>query len=86
VFQNPFGDTGTLTLFRGCGSVLFQEQLSNFRDLDFHFVNPITFAGGGAQNMILQVQCTAPGPPPPATANTQCRDAMVWSGSLKPNS
>jgi hypothetical protein len=86
VFQNPNGDTGILTLSRGCGngSVLFQEQLSNFRDLDFHFVNPFTFASG--QGMVLQLQCTAPGPPPPATANGQCSDALVWSGSLKPNS
>jgi hypothetical protein len=36
--------------------------------------------------MVLQLQCTQPGPPPPATANTQCSDALVWSGSLKPNS
>jgi hypothetical protein len=85
VFQNPNGDTGVLTLSRGCGngSVLFQEQLSNFRDLDYHFVNPFTFSG---QAMVLQLQCTAPGPPPPATANGQCSDAMVWSGSIKPNS
>lgn len=84
VFQNPNGDTGILTLSRGCGSVLFQEQLSNFRDLDFHFVNPITFTSG--QNMILQVQCTSPGPPFPATPGNQCADGMVWAGSLKPNS
>jgi len=85
VFQNPNGDTGVLTLSRGCGngSVLFQEQLSNFRDLDYHFVNPFTFTTSG---MVLQLQCTQPGPPPPATANTQCSDALVWSGSLKPNS
>ena len=85
VFQNPNGDTGFLTLSRGCGngSVLFQEQLSNFRDLDFHFVNPFTFSSG--QGMVLQLQCTQPGPPPPATANGQCSDAVVWSGSLKPN-
>jgi hypothetical protein len=84
VFQNPNGDTGILTLSRGCGNVLFQEQLSNFRDLDFHFVNAITFASG--QNMILQVQCTTPGPPFPATPGNQCSDGMVWAGSLKPNS
>jgi hypothetical protein len=85
VFQNPNGDSGILTLRRGCGngSVLFQEQLSNFRDLDYHFVNPFTFTTSG---MVLQLQCTAPGPPPPATANGQCSDALVWSGSLKPNS
>jgi hypothetical protein len=84
VFQNPNGDTGILTLSRGCGGVLFQEQLSNFRDLDFHFVNPITFAAG--QNMILQVQCTTPGPPAPSPPGNQCSDGMVWAGSLKPNS
>ncbi|MGA7989608.1 MAG: hypothetical protein WCB51_14560 [Candidatus Dormiibacterota bacterium] len=84
VFQNPNGDTGVLTLSRGCGSVLFQEQLSNFRDLDFHFVNPITFTSG--QNMILQVQCTSPGPPAPSPPGNQCSDGMVWAGSLKPNS
>jgi hypothetical protein len=84
VFQNPNGDTGILTLSRGCGGALFQEQLSNFRDLDFHFVNPITFASG--QNMILQVQCTTPGPPAPSPPGNQCSDGMVWAGSLKPNS
>jgi hypothetical protein len=84
VFQNPNGDTGVLTLSRGCGNVIFQEQLSNFRDLDFHFVNPITFAAG--QNMILQVACSAAGPPAPSPPGTTCVDGMVWSGALKPNS
>ncbi len=84
VFQNPNGDTGTLTLSRQCGGVLFQEQLSNFRDLDFHFVNAITFAGG--QSMILQVACAAPGPPAPSPPGTACSDGMVYAGFLKPGS
>jgi hypothetical protein len=84
VFQNPNGDSGILTLSRGCGSVLFQEQLSNFRDLDFHFVNAITFASG--QNMVLQVQCATPGPPAPSPPGNTCVDGVVWAGSLKPNS
>jgi len=84
VFQNPNGDTGMLTLSRQCGGVLFQEQLSNFRDLDFHFVNPITFAGG--QSMILQVACSAPGPPAPSPPGTSCSDGMVYAGFLKPGS
>ena len=85
VFQNPNGDTGVLTLSRGCGngSVLFQEQLSNFRDLDYHFVNPFTFSG---QAMVLQVVCSAAGPPAPSPPGTTCVDGMVWSGTLKPNS
>lgn len=82
IFQNPNGDTGILILSRQCGGGLFQEQLSNFRDLDFHFVNPITFAAG--QSMILQVQCTTPGPPAPSPPAAACADGMVYAGFLRP--
>lgn len=40
VFNNPASENGPVSLTRD-GAVLLQENLSNFRDLDYHFVTPI---------------------------------------------
>jgi hypothetical protein len=42
VLQNPEGDTGTLRIQRG-DDVLLVFGLQNFRDLDYHFIQPAKF-------------------------------------------
>jgi len=54
VFQNPGGDHGTVQLQRD-GTTLLVENLDNFRDLDYHFVSPITASGN--QTIGMSVQC-----------------------------
>jgi hypothetical protein len=59
VLQNPTGATGDLRVQRD-GTTLFETQLANFRDLDFHFVSPYQFAPGSTVD--LEIICTEPGP------------------------
>ena len=59
VLQNPTGATGDLRIKRS-GTTLFETQLANYRDLDFHFVSPYQFAAGATVD--LEVICTVPGP------------------------
>jgi len=54
VFQNPGADHGTVLLQRD-GATLLVENLDNFRDLDYHFVTPLTATGN--QTMQMTVQC-----------------------------
>jgi hypothetical protein len=42
IFENPSAEKGTITLRRG-GDILLVVNLDNFRDLDYHFVAPLTF-------------------------------------------
>jgi hypothetical protein len=56
VLQNPAGDTGSLQIRRD-GTALLVVELSNFRDLDYHFVAPIVFTAG--QKLELAADCTA---------------------------
>jgi hypothetical protein len=58
MFQNPAGDSGTLTLSRG-KDVLFADSLANFRDVDYHFVAPIVF--DEKTDVTLQVECANSG-------------------------
>lgn len=57
VFQNPAGDAGTVTLLRG-RDTLFVDSLSNFRNVDYHFVAPIVFDEG--VEVTLRVECANP--------------------------
>jgi hypothetical protein len=59
VLQNPTGATGDLRIKRS-GTTLFETQLANYRDLDFHFVSPYQFAAGATVD--LELICTVPGP------------------------
>ncbi len=59
VLQNPTGATGDLRIKRS-GTTLFETQLANYRDLDFHFVSPYQFGPGATVD--LEVICTVPGP------------------------
>lgn len=76
LFQNPNGDSGTVTLRRG-GDVLFVERLENFRDLDQHFVAPVAVTGG--QSLTLVIGCEAPG-----LGADDCTPAVLLSGFLRP--
>ncbi len=58
VMQNPAGDQGTLTLSRG-GTVLFSEQLADFREYDLHFITAIMLTAG--QKFQFSVNCTNSG-------------------------
>jgi hypothetical protein len=86
VLQNPQGDSGVLEIRRRAGgstSTLLQVRLENFRDLDYHFVSPVTFQAG--QSVVLFVSCQNPttategGPPP----NVPCNAASYFSGFQK---
>jgi hypothetical protein len=54
VFQNPNGEQGTISLERD-GNALLVENLQNFRDLDFHFVMPVS--ANARQTIQLGVSC-----------------------------
>jgi hypothetical protein len=54
VFQNPGGDHGMVQLQRD-GTTLLVENLDDFRDLDYHFVSPITLNAN--DTIQLAVQC-----------------------------
>ncbi len=67
IFQNPTGAVGRLQLVRQAGSepaddddVLLDQEMANFRDLDFHLVAPFSFESG--QTIVLRMVCETPGP------------------------
>jgi hypothetical protein len=57
VFENPKGDTGTITIQRD-SDVLMVVAMANFRDLDYHFVTPIHVKKGSKLSMVV-TDCTA---------------------------
>ena len=77
ILQNPRGDTGTLVIKRG-DEVLYETGLQNFRDMDFHFLEPWTFAPD--QKLTIEVSCQLPGAPEPATG--KCTPSASFSGRL----
>jgi hypothetical protein len=54
VLQNPAGDSGKLRIQRG-DQVLFEFGLENFRDLDYHLIQPIQFTD--ANDVVVAVDC-----------------------------
>jgi hypothetical protein len=54
VLQNPDGDTGTLRVQRG-DDVLLVFGLQNFRDLDYHFIQPAKFDPSAP--IVVSVDC-----------------------------
>lgn len=73
VLQNPLGDSGILRIVREVGNqqtVLLEVGLNNFRDLDYHFVEPWRFKPG--EKILLAVNC----------ANPPGRDRCVPSASF----
>jgi len=77
IMQNPRGDTGTLVIKRG-DEVLLETGLANYRDLDYHFLEPWTFSPTAP--LTVEVSCQVPGAPEPATG--KCRPSVSFSGRL----
>jgi hypothetical protein len=75
VLQNPRGDSGILQLVIG-NTVVLQEGLANFRDLDYHYVDALNVAAGEAVQ--VQVSCTAPG-----AGMSTCTPSVSFSGQLR---
>jgi hypothetical protein len=79
VLSNPQGDFGDLTIKQGKHTIL-DFDLENFRDLDYHFQDPITVPKGSTLSMV--VGCRQPGAPvgqkPEPTA---CDVSMSFGGT-----
>lgn len=71
VLQNPGGDAGDLEIRRG-DAVILRVNLSNFRDLDYHFVSPLSFKAD--QELVMAVSCTNPAEGP------RCTPAAYFAG------
>lgn len=65
VFQNPAGDSGTVSLVRG-RDTLFLDSLANFRNVDYHFVAPVIF--DEKVDVTLRVECANAGGRPCSVA------------------
>ena len=77
VFENPNGYSGDLTLSRfnadkNKEQVLLTLKLDNFRDLDFHFITPLTFQ----KNDRMDLSCIQPDKSP-------CDASVYYSGYFK---
>ncbi|MGH4021389.1 MAG: hypothetical protein ACRDT0_19600 [Pseudonocardiaceae bacterium] len=89
VLQNPFGDSGILRILRQVSregeeperTVLLEVGLNNFRDLDYHFVQPLRFQPG--EQIVLSVNCQ--NPPAPPGGDNSCRPAASFSGRIDVN-
>ena len=78
IFQNPTGALGGVILRRS-GAVIFEVQLANFRDLDYHFVSPYVFEGGEQLEVVLK--CLKRGTLEPIdTPIGSCRAAVSFAG------
>jgi hypothetical protein len=69
VLQNPNGDSGRLQVRRG-DTVLLVVELSNFRDLDYHFVAPVVFTA--SETLVISAECTS----------ESCTPGMYFAGFL----
>ncbi len=72
IFQNPTGAVGRVELIRG-DDVLLDQEMANFRDLDFHLVAPLQVESG--DSIALRVTCETPGP-----TTEECEVAATISG------
>ncbi len=78
ILQNPGGHTGLMRVlreFEGERTVLLEFGLANFRDHDYHWVQPLRFAPG--ERIILAVNCQNPAPA------GNCTPAASFSGLLE---
>lgn len=79
ILQNPFGDSGLLRIQRGDATdVLIEVGLQNYRDLDYHFVQPLVFQAG--KPLEVSVNCQAAGTTGPNDG--KCHPAVSFSGQL----
>ncbi|WP_405059626.1 hypothetical protein OG474_43810 [Kribbella sp. NBC_01505] len=74
VLQNPRGDSGILRISIG-KDIKLEIGLANFRDLDYHYLEPLFAAEG--QPVVVSVNCTAPG-----AGSDQCTPSVSFSGQL----
>jgi len=72
IFQNPTGAVGRLELLRD-DEVLLDQEMANFRDLDFHLVAPFQFDSGNT--ISLRITCQTPGP-----GTTSCEASATTAG------
>jgi type II secretory pathway pseudopilin PulG len=72
VIENPNDDSGTLRVQRD-GRDLLVLKLDNFRDLDYHFVTPITMTSGQRLQLVCQ----------PASGTTTCGGSIYYTGFMK---
>jgi hypothetical protein len=72
VLENPQGDTGELQIRAG-STTLVQLGLANFRNIDYHFVQPMVFTSTAP--LVLAVQCQNLG-------GKACADKLSFSGTL----
>lgn len=87
LLQNPFGDGGILRILRvegtqplAEGEVLLEVGLGNFRDLDYHFLQPWRFQPD--EKVVLAVLCQNP-LPEPAGDPAPCNPSASFSGQLE---
>ncbi|MCR6487833.1 hypothetical protein M8542_33905 [Amycolatopsis sp. OK19-0408] len=74
VLQNPRGDTGIMRIVLG-RDVVLETGLANFRDLDYHYLDPLRATAGAP--VVVSVSCTTPG-----AGATQCTPSVSFSGKL----
>ena len=75
VLQNPDGDSGTLRIQRG-EDVLLVFGLENFRDLDYHFIQPAKFDPSAP--IVVSVDCTN-------KWQQKCTPSVYFSGQSIPD-
>lgn len=71
LLENPAGNNGTMNIQNG-SSPLFEFALADFRDLDYHFVQPLVFTEG--QPLEVVVSC--------ASGSVKCTPALSLSGTV----
>ncbi len=89
LLQNPFGDSGILRILRvvgdepeADGQVLLEVGLNNYRDLDYHFLQPWEFKPG--EKVVLAINCQNPSAPEdPEPLNNPCNPSASFSGQLE---
>jgi hypothetical protein len=70
VLENPEGDSGTLTISVN-GNTALVSRMDNWRDLDYHWIAPLTLKPG--QSMTITVACQNKG-------KKACTAAVFYSG------
>jgi hypothetical protein len=72
LLENPAGNNGTMDIQSGT-SPLFEFALADFRDLDYHFVQPLVFTS--RRPLEIMVSCASGGP-------AKCTPALSFSGTI----
>jgi hypothetical protein len=84
ILENPRGDTGSVFIQRD-DTVLLELRMENFRDLDYHFVTPISLSSG--QSFTMKVACENQAQPAaagqPAQAAKNCTPGVYATGTQR---